>query len=230
MFPGCVDLGAGVYGCRCQLGTCGDGGSCVDGAKTCQFVDHCEDDAGLLSICTSGVDNSSWERGKPSGSGNPGCHSGTDCWATNLNGEYNDCEKSCVQSTAINVAGVTGTISVRFWAWHYLELFGHDGVSPLMMASTGLQAVDPTIPANWSIDPVVIDGCDFTENWPAFGDLVAGGPAPSWQPYQFDMSSSWQPQFFHDHFEWRVYLETDLNLTNLGWYMDDIVVRVTQEP
>jgi len=215
--------------CRCNGTSCG-AGTCTDEGASCLFTDNFEAGGGMVSVCTgeSGLANSSWARGSPSGNGNPGCHGGTRCWATNLSGNYSNCEFSCLKTYAINLMGVTGSVQVDFWAYHALE-YNWDGWTPRGKTATGMLIVAPTAPA-WSTNTMQNSICNTSITWPAYGNYGSTSTTSPWRSYQFNFTSDSQPTLFHSAFEWRIYFVSDNSGQALGCYVDDLSIRVTQSP
>ncbi|MBI5507649.1 MAG: hypothetical protein HY903_02735 [Deltaproteobacteria bacterium] len=235
LFPACTDVGGDARVCRCTASSCPNG-SCMASGTVCELVDDCEDATGLLSVCTATDDNrvtnSSWERGTPSGSGNPGCAAGSGCWATDLSGAYNYCELSCLRSVPLDLGGVTGAVDVSFWAWHHLDR-GDDGVTPRLRGQSGWQWVPsaPQPPFDTAAAGFATCGWGFSPTWAAWGNYGATYGARPWAEYRLHLASDTSPDFFFDGFEWRVYLESDSTTAyNLGWYLDSVKVRVTEAP
>jgi hypothetical protein len=185
------------------------------------FADDFEGTSSMLTPCADSI-NSSWALGTPTIGE---CMGGSRCWVTNLPGYYNNCELSCLESPSFDLSGVTGSVNITLWAWYQLE-HEYDGVTVLFWNGSDWQIVDPV--GGWDVDSVDFgQECPWEEvDWPAFGQYDTS-EAIGWINIHFALNSADTPELFHEAFRWRVYLETDGRTTNLGWYMDDIEVRVS---
>ncbi len=223
LFPTCVDQGGG-YVCRCSASSCGAGAGCVDDSTACVWTDNFDGTTSLLQVCAGGV-YSSWAVGEP-GAGT--CRSLPSCWATNLDGPYNNCELSCVASPVLDLAGVAGRIEISFWAYYQLE-HQFDGVTTLFRADGEWRLVEPV--GGWDTDEVNLgDNCAWLDvTWPALGQYATSDPI-GWVEVETTIESATAPEFFHGDFQWRIYLETDASVPAPGIWVDDVEVRVSQSP
>ncbi len=155
------------------------------------------DDGGLTS-------SQGWQWGAPSGSGNPGAHSGTKVWATNLSGTYQPNAHWYLDLAAVPISG-GGLLS--FWHWYDFES-GYDG---------GNLSVRPSGSGSYTL--VTPDGGYPSSDVGALGQPGFTGLSGSWQEVSFDLSAwAGQPVDLRWHFA------SDYSIEELGWYVDDITV------
>jgi subtilisin-like proprotein convertase family protein len=69
-----------------------------------------------------------WARGLPSGASAPitTCHSGTNCWKTDLTGTYNASSNQDLLSPSIDLTSVTGSVSLSWWQKYQMEAASFD--------------------------------------------------------------------------------------------------------
>jgi len=200
----------------------------------------------MLSEC-SGNTNSSWAMG-PAGAFTT-CRSAPNCWGTNLSGNYNECEFSCVEFPALDLSGIKGRVEVSLWAWYHFENGGnptagidpnaYDGATLFFVGSGGEELVAPV--GGWDVDLVALgafsgDSCSWYPQvtapffpYPAWGQYQTPNVI-SWVEKRFVIRSADAPQFFHPNFSWRLYIETDVSVQFPGIFIDDVSVRVVAEP
>jgi hypothetical protein len=233
MFPGCVDLGGG-YGCTCNAASCGAGGSCDFGGKSCRWTDSFDDATEWLTLCSTGTLRSSWARGAASGPTNT-CHNGVgSCWATGLYGSYNTCELSCLWSPGLALAGVTGTIDVSFLASYSFERSagaGYDGATVRFRRPDGTGgSVAPD--DGWDTTVIRLGGAcpDFAfPSLPGWGQYATSIAQP-YEEKRFRIDSTALPEYFYDGFLFRIWAISDESVESDGIYIDDLEVVVTQSP
>jgi len=162
------------------------------------FTTDLEADNGGLST------SQGWQWGVPSGAGNPGAHSGTKVWATNLSGNYQPNAHWYLDKTAVPVAG-GGRIS--FWHWYEFES-DYDG---------GNLSVRPSGSGSYTL--VTPDGGYPSSDVGALGQPGFTGLSGGWQEVSFDLSA-WAGQTV----DLRWHFASDYSIEELGWYLDDITV------
>ena len=137
----------------------------------------------------------SWAWGTPSATPGPGAaHSGTNVWATNLTGNYNNYERSRLTSPVIDLSDYVGSsIIVSFWQWMDTESNSYD----------------------WGAVEVSKDGgTTWATVYEKFGDIM---------PWSFK-EIVLDPSYAVENFQMRFYLRTDVSGQYPGWYIDDITL------
>jgi PKD repeat protein len=164
------------------------------------FTDLEPDDGGLVS-------SQGWEWGSPTGTGNPGSHSGTKVWATNLAGDYLDNADWNLDLLGLTLS--SDAPRLFFWHWYDIEQGSNDwdgGNLSLRPSGGAYQVVDPEggYPSN---DIHALNEPGFT------------GSSGGWVETRFDLSS-WAGQAV----DLRWHFASDGSVHELGWYLDDIAV------
>jgi hypothetical protein len=148
-----------------------------------------------------------WQWGVPSGAGNPGAHSGTRVWATNLSGDYQPSVHWYLDLAAVPIAG-GGRLS--FWHWYEIEQGSNDwdggNVSVRLTGSGAYTVVTP-------------DGGYPSSNVSALGQPGFTGSTGAWEEVSFDLSA-WAGQTV----DVRWHFASDSSVQELGWYLDDLTV------
>jgi hypothetical protein len=144
------------------------------------------------------LSGSSWAWGQPA-SGPGAAHSGTNVWATDLQGDYHGNEDSFLTSPAIDLSSYTNHLLVLTW-WQYLVTeAGYD---------FGSVEVSPDGGANWLA---------------AYGE-VSGHVSSNWTRVKAAVDAS----FAVSNFRCRFRLRSDGSTNAPGFYVDDIEVRALQ--
>jgi uncharacterized membrane protein len=153
------------------------------------FQDFEADDGGFT---TSGT-NSSWAWGAPT-SGPGAAHSGSNVWATNLAGDYNNDEDSYLESPDIDLSGLAGqTILLSWWQWLSTES-GYDFASVEVSKDGG-------------------------STWTTVWGPTSGGTA-QWEKITVLLD----PSYAVSNFRVRFHLVADFLITYPGWYVDDLCI------
>ncbi|HOC43401.1 MAG TPA: M14 family zinc carboxypeptidase [Thermoanaerobaculales bacterium] len=155
------------------------------------------DDGGLAS-------SQGWQWGSPSGAGNPGAHSGTKVWATNLSGDYQQNAHWYLDLAAVPIAG-GGRIS--FWHWYEFESSWDGGNLSVRPAGSG------------SYTLLTPDGGYPSSDVSALGQPGFTGTTGEWQEVSFELGE-WAGQTV----DLRWHFASDSSYEYLGWYLDDITV------
>ncbi len=159
------------------------------------------DDGGLTT-------GQGWQWGQPSGTGNPGAHSGTRVWATNLSGAYSNGADWLLELSGVTIVG--GGARLRFWHWYDIEQGSSDW-------DGGNVAIRPTSGGSYEVlDP---DGGYPSGNVSALGEPGFTGLSGGWRETVFDLSA-WADQAVD--LRWR--FASDGSVQHLGWYLDDISI------
>jgi PKD repeat protein len=146
-----------------------------------------------------------WAWGSPSGSGNPGAHSGGNVWATNLSGDYSSSAQCDLDLDGIAVPASAPVLS--FWHWYDIES-RWDGGQVQVSTDGG---------ATWSVLTPEGGYPDTSVN--ALGGPGYTGSSGGWTEASFDLAA-YAGQTVS--LRWR--FASDSSVTGLGWYVDDIQV------
>lgn len=170
------------------------------------YLDLEADDGGLIG--TGG-----WQHGTPSGTGNPGAHSGSNVWGTVLGGAY-----SASADWFLELADVTIPPGAALEFWHAYEIEqgsqDYDG---------GNLALRPAAGGAWSVVTPV--GGYTAGDIVALGEPGFTGDSSGWQPARFELAA-WAGQSVD--LRWR--FASDSSVQELGWYLDDIALLGANEP
>jgi hypothetical protein len=158
-----------------------------------------------------------WEWGIPTiGPTSP--HSGSYCWATDLDGDYGNDGSATMDSVEIFIPhGVSSNLS--FWQWYDIE----NGVNHYDGGNVKISTDGGTY---WQIlgeylNPYPIQyAADTNEgipHEPCFSGISAG-----WEYVSFDLSA-----FAGETVKFRWHFGSDGSITEPGWYIDDIKVHGT---
>ncbi|MBT7142286.1 MAG: hypothetical protein HN894_03025, partial [Bacteroidetes bacterium] len=125
----------------------------------------------------SGGTSSSWEFGTPAGSTISGAYSGSNCWATNLTGVYNNYEDSWVESIIFDMTSLTAPV-FEFKYWIDAQGMYYDGVKVQYTLDGGLTWLhlgsefgDPLLDpngTNW-YNGMSIAGIGYVNGWTGNG-------------------------------------------------------------
>ncbi len=164
-------------------------------AQYAWFEDFETDDGGFVAA----GNNSSWQFGTPT-SGPNAAHSGSNVWATNLAGAYNDNEISTITSPDIDLSAYSGqTIILSWWEWVQMESC-----------------------CDYVTVEVSSSGGDFWSQYYQFTQDTATG----WTKQQIILDAS----FAVPNFRVRFGLFSDGSITLPGYYVDDIGVGALSTP
>lgn len=144
--------------------------------------------------------NSSWAWGVPT-SGPGSAHSGTNVWATNLSGNYNNSETSNLTSPVIDLSAAAGNSIVLEW-WQYLRTESGWDFASLEVSKDG--------------------GTTWTR---VYGE-VTGSVDLSWAKKSVTLDSSYAVA----NFLFRFHFRSDSSGTYPGWYVDDVTIGYTSAP
>jgi len=165
------------------------------------FTDEME--SGINDWVTDG-DPDGWELGTPSGKPLP--HSGSNCWGTNLAGNYPDLNGNSL--TLEHYVDLRTASDPVLSFWHWLEVEAHDYDTAYVEVKTAEQS-------------------KYTVLW--------SNPSPERQGVPFE-TEEWQvvtlslEDFAYHEVYIRFRLETDGDVNYLGWYIDDVGVGGTTPP
>jgi len=186
----------------------------------------CPDGWSAASLGHSELPSLSWECGTPT-SGPMGDHSGDGrVWATRLHSNYRDFEWSALTSPAVDLAGVTGGVTLDFWHWYEFEW---------CTSTCGAYNPEPCALDGGNVE--VFDGSAWVRVTPSGGypgtlrffdsyythPLVdqpgynADGTESTWVHESFDVSA-----YRNGAFRIRFLFGSDSGVNEAGWYIDDV--------
>ncbi|MCF7867396.1 MAG: choice-of-anchor J domain-containing protein [Candidatus Cloacimonetes bacterium] len=167
------------------------------------------DDGGYSSGTWSGTLDS-WEWGTPSYASGPAtAYSGTNCWATNLSGDFNDSESSYMESIEFDLAGAEDPELV-YYHWYDMGSASWDGVNVKVSNDGG---------TTWNL--LIPDvGYHATTCSNLNNEQVFSGTLTTWTEVRFDLSA-----YVNDMVSFRWYLGTSSVVPNPGYYIDDVSIE-----
>ena len=152
-----------------------------------------------------------WARGNPTFAPVTGCNSGTNCWKTDLANTYNASSSQDLLSPAINLAGLSGPITLT-WAMKYqIENASFD------RAFVDVQQVGGATPKR------VWEWLDATMTDPVGNPTVTIQESAGWAIYRANISS-----FAGQNIEIRFHLDSDTTVQLAGLAIDDVTVTACQ--
>jgi hypothetical protein len=155
-----------------------------------------------------------WEYGMPS-SGPGGAHSGSYCWGTDLDANYDNDEDATLDSPEIRIPnGVTATLS--FWHYYDTELgYGvYDGGNVKISTDNGM---------SWQVlgsylDPYPQEAAS-SNNEGIAGEPCFSGSSSGWSETSFDLTG-----FGGETVMFRWHFGSDGSQVDPGWFIDDISI------
>ncbi|MBI5534697.1 MAG: hypothetical protein HY898_18370 [Deltaproteobacteria bacterium] len=185
----------------------------------------------------------SWERGVAS-SGPGSCHGGTQCYATNLDNNYIQCQRAALRSPSINLTACAQTeIKLVFWHWYdfWTGTYGgstwYDGGTVEFSSDGGTSwAVAPgvTFPGTITINPDMGSSYACLSPNSFHVDGLAGYTQASgsgWAKVEMAIPQSFRSSQFMVRFAYGtgVSYQTTNETTSMqhakpGWYVDDVNV------
>ena len=160
---------------------------------------------------------SDWEWGIPT-SGPASAHSGAKVWATNLSGPYRDVSDSRLDILGIDLTDYVGA-RLTFYHWYRSESISgvlFDGGNVKIALEGGpYQVLTPDQGYDGSLVPV---------GNPIGGERAYGGTAGAgdfWHQESFDVSP-----YAHHTAALRFHFGSNETVTDQGWYIDDVEIRL----
>ena len=180
-------------------------------------------DEGFTHAAADGGFDESWELGNPQGEG---CYSDQECWVTNLQGEYGDCESGELLSPVIDLSACEGNVTLTFWHLYRFE------EPEQTIWDGGLVQLSDDGGDSWeSVQPA-----------PSYDGAVEGNYSECNGSPEIDGSRAWsgtvpgndwiqvvvpvEESFLTSGFRIRFLYGTDRGVTDEGWYIDDVEVVV----
>jgi len=152
-----------------------------------------------------------WEWGSPSNG--PGtAYSGSNCWGTNLDGDYFDDDDATLDSTVIDLNYFVAP-ELSFWHWYNTENY-YDGGNVKISTDGGI---------TWTLlgsfnDPYPEDAAS-TANAGIPGEPCFSNSNGAWEKVTFDLSS-----YINEQVIIRWHFGSDGSAIRSGWFIDDIEV------
>lgn len=139
--------------------------------------------------------NDEWEWGHPT-SGPGAAHSGNNCWATDLDGNYANqgWGSNYLYSVGINIPSGVAAVRLSFWHWMYKEYY-------------------------WDRCGLYISPDNSSWTRIAWWQWTYGNRR--WEQYTYRLPDSYIGGTLY--IRWR--LQTDYSVTYPGWYIDDVTVE-----
>ena len=169
-----------------------------------------------------------WERGDP---GDATCSSGSNCWATDLAGNYARCLDAELVSPVLDLSACDSSTTVVLSFMHYYVFQPQDGGSwrdggNLQLSSNGgstWQDVTPTPGYEGEIDGDYTGPCGDSSPAIAGRDGWSGTiPGDEWTEVSLELDDS----FKTDDFRLRFLFATDRTVEQTGWFIDDVGLYV----
>lgn len=185
-----------------------------------QGFDHEGTDAGF---------DDPWEFGEPD---HEDCRTGETCWATNLDGDYGDCEAGQLVSPTIDLAACAGSgHAVELMFWH---LYRFENISSGTLWDGGFVQLSGDGGSSW----------EAVEPSPGYTGLIAGNysacsgspevaghrgwsdriPGDDWRQVTVPVDEALRT----DEFQVRLVFGSDRGVTEEGWYVDDVEIEIGQ--
>jgi len=148
-----------------------------------------------------------WEWGTPT-YGPSSAHSGSNCWATNLDGDHSNSADSVLDSILIDLNMYSPTPQLKFWHWYDHTTYDCGNVK---ISTDG--------GASWSIiypdsgyTGTATSGNQGIPGEPAFTDISSG-----WEQVRFNLSA-----YEEETVMLRWHFGSTSSTTHPGWYIDDV--------
>ncbi len=166
-----------------------------------------------------------WERGDP---GDETCSSGSNCWATDLSGNYAQCLDAELASPVIDLsdcAASSATVMLRFMHYYIFQPIDgsiwRDG-GALQLSSNGGSSWQDVVPSpgyEGEIDGNYTGPCGGTTPTLASHDGWSGTiPGDAWTEASVEIDNS----FKTNEFRFRFLFASDRSGAETGWFVDDI--------
>ncbi|MEZ4271501.1 MAG: hypothetical protein R3C68_08740 [Myxococcota bacterium] len=134
-----------------------------------------------------------------------------------------------LESTPLDLSNVEGQIILTFYAKYLLEQ-GFDGVTAVFNSAEGQKPRHAY--GGWDTDHVMfktVGSCAYTfTDLPGFGQYQTANTI-GWQEKRFVIDSEQSPEFFHSNFYWRLYLQSDQDTVDAGFYLDDVRIEIIRK-
>ena len=176
-----------------------------------QLIEDFEDDAGgyTHSVGPGPGSIDDWEWGNPV-SGPNMAHSGSHCWATNLEGDHSNGSDSVLDSVMINLGLYGPDPVISFWHWYDHTTYDCGNVKISIDNGNSWSIIHPES----GYTGTATSGNQGIPNEPAFTDTSDG-----WEQVVFNLSDyEMQTVLLRWHFG------STTSVSHPGWYIDDVVV------
>lgn len=178
------------------------------------FSDNFE--SGNTGWTAAGSTYNIWALGNPSGSG-ISAHTGSNCWATVLGGNYGvDNASEFLISPSITI-GSASTVTLSFWHYYSAENM-FDGGNVKISQDNG---VTYAILGNYPVQSV--SGLKGGDNPATYGQPGFSGNSSGWKKAQFNLNL-----YAGKTIRLKFQFGTDSSINSfLGWYIDDVIIDTT---
>jgi hypothetical protein len=184
-----------------------------------------------------------WEHGLAT-SGPGACHSGSACWATNLDDNYIQCQRAALRSPSLDLSACAGRdLQLAFWHWYdfwsgfYYDRTYYDGgvvefstdggstwAAPPGVSFPGVVDINPDRGASYA--------CLLSDGFHVDGLPGYTGASGGWQRVVIPIPPAYRTASFAVRFAYGsgVSYETTNESTSMaharpGWYLDDVAVE-----
>jgi len=163
---------------------------------------------------TSGTE---WEWGMPA-SGPDAAHSGVNCWATNLDGNYSDGAEAMLETDEYELPANATDAKLTFWHWYEFERGDswpsyrrYDGGNVKIQVDGGEWTV---ITPEGGYDGTITSSNPYIGGEEGFNGETNGN---HWHTEEFDLSA-----YTGHTVRIRFHFGSDTGTNNAGWYIDDM--------
>ncbi|MCD6097768.1 carboxypeptidase regulatory-like domain-containing protein [bacterium] len=162
---------------------------------------------------TSGTE---WEWGIPT-SGPDTAHSGVNCWATNLSGNYSDGAEAMLETDEYELPANATDAKLTFWHWYEFEQGGwpsyrrYDGGNVKIQVDGGEWTV---ITPEGGYDGTITSSNPYIGGEEGFNGETNGN---HWHTEEFDLSA-----YLGHTVKVRFHFGSDAGVNYAGWYIDDL--------
>ncbi len=221
--------------CDCSEGTTDDDDSasddddddtasgCGDVAVLYDFEDG--EDGWVHGIIDTGFSDP-WDLSTPQ---DVDCSSGDTCWVTAAEGEYGDCEAGVIVSPTLDLSACDDTDDTVVLAFQHLFRFEYNATT---LYDGGMVQISRDDGDSWEdVDPDPAYSGEIEGNYSECqGDATVGGEE-GWGNYSEpndwgEVEIEIPDRFYGPDFKVRFVFGSDRGVTDEGWYIDDIEIRV----
>jgi len=158
-----------------------------------------------------------WEWGVPT-YGPTSAHSGSNVWATNLDGDHSNSADSILDSTEVDLNMFAPEPELKFWHWYDHTTYDCGNVKISTDGGNTWNLIYP----DGGYPGTATSGNQGIPNEPAFTDVSNG-----WEEVTFDLSA-----YAGENVKIRWHFGSTSTTTHPGWYIDDVTFKsgITREP
>ena len=190
------------------------------------FFDFESDDGGFTHGETNDGFDDPWDLGEDL---HQPCYSGDQCWATNLTGDYDDCNAGELVSPLLDLSACQGSgdgVTLRFAHIYRFEAQQSgtlwDGGTVQLSADGGDTWVSHSpIPGFTGVIDGNFDGCEGDLH-DLYGEMGWGLTLETWEDVIVNIGDDLRVE----DFRFRFLFGSDQGSTDTGWTIDDVEIRV----